>query len=345
MLLSALGCLILSAALPTLILALLLCSPRAQSELTFLHRINWPPLDFERPSEAQVIHRLPWLSSQLGLFVGIEDTSAHWLHGNAGRLGLWLTRPTAACEYSRPLWMLYLHGNGENRGWAPAVRRVRRLSGPPYCCAVVQLDYRGYGDSDGEPTVEGLVNDSLIAWKWIREQDHALPVVYGHSLGSHIAIGLASKLQECEARAENWTAEKMEGSGADPEGCTADAATDPPQKLILEGAFASVADMAGQILGRALPLSSERLEEILSFPMPSNRLAQGLHTQTELLQIHGTRDGIVPIGSGRALFKHLPAATRFVAAEGAGHEGDALEDAGVQWELQNFLRPDSTGVA
>jgi alpha-beta hydrolase superfamily lysophospholipase len=50
---------------------------------------------------------------------------------------------------------------------------------------VFSLDYRGYGDSTGEPTEKGVVNDLLLVYNFIRNQrQNAKLFIYGASLGS-----------------------------------------------------------------------------------------------------------------------------------------------------------------
>lgn len=50
---------------------------------------------------------------------------------------------------------------------------------------VFALDYRGYGDSTGEPTEEGVVNDVLKLYEIIRGHNENVRLFfYGHSLGT-----------------------------------------------------------------------------------------------------------------------------------------------------------------
>jgi len=60
--------------------------------------------------------------------------------------------------------------------------------------AVMLLDYRGYGRSDGTPGEEGTYHDAAAAYDWLRRRHVAAQriVVYGESLGGPIATDLAS---------------------------------------------------------------------------------------------------------------------------------------------------------
>jgi fermentation-respiration switch protein FrsA (DUF1100 family) len=57
------------------------------------------------------------------------------------------------------------------------------------------IDYRGYGRSNGRPTERGLYADAAAAYDWARQQGYAPDriVVHGESLGSAVAIDLASQ--------------------------------------------------------------------------------------------------------------------------------------------------------
>jgi fermentation-respiration switch protein FrsA (DUF1100 family) len=76
---------------------------------------------------------------------------------------------------------------------------------------VVLFDYRGYGDTEGTPSEEGLLLDAGAVAEAAFDTD--LPVVYfGESLGGAVATGLATRR--------------------------------PPDALVLRSPFTSLADMA-----------------------------------------------------------------------------------------------------
>ena len=57
------------------------------------------------------------------------------------------------------------------------------------------FDYRGYGNSEGEPSEEGTYMDAAAAYKWLREekgQSAEEIIIFGRSLGGSIAAKLAS---------------------------------------------------------------------------------------------------------------------------------------------------------
>jgi pimeloyl-ACP methyl ester carboxylesterase len=59
---------------------------------------------------------------------------------------------------------------------------------------VLMYDYRGYGRSRGEPTVEGLKQDALEAYDHLVESfDADCVVAHGHSLGTFLATWVATR--------------------------------------------------------------------------------------------------------------------------------------------------------
>ena len=63
---------------------------------------------------------------------------------------------------------------------------------------VLAPDYRGFGDSTGTPSEEGVVLDARAAWDWLRARGaHPSNVlVVGSSLGTGVAVQFASALEE-----------------------------------------------------------------------------------------------------------------------------------------------------
>ncbi|CAH1792330.1 unnamed protein product [Owenia fusiformis] len=92
--------------------------------------------------------------------------------------------------------ILYLHGNGGTRGGWHRVQLYKVLQSMYH---VITLDYRGYGDSTGVPTEEGVVYDAVFLYKSIKRRSKDSPVfIWGHSLGSGVASKVAKVLCEDE---------------------------------------------------------------------------------------------------------------------------------------------------
>ena len=64
---------------------------------------------------------------------------------------------------------------------------------------VMAPEYRGYGGVEGSPSEAGLADDAGRAYEYLREHEHVDPrriVIYGWSLGSAVAVTLASRVDE-----------------------------------------------------------------------------------------------------------------------------------------------------
>jgi len=172
---------------------------------------------------------------------------------------------------SAPL-VLFFHGNGE------IVEDYDDL-GPIYARRGINflvVDYRGYGQSTGQPTASALLADShavlgFVAG-WLKRQGHAGPlVVMGRSLGSAPALELASHHPEVIAG------------------------------LILESAFAHTGPLLRRIgVNLALLPGFEenqgfrQLDKIRTFAKPT-------------LVIHAEYDHLIPFADGQALYDASPA--------------------------------------
>lgn len=135
--------------------------------------------------------RLPDLAT-LGLNgerVEVTTSDGIALHG-------WYFPPSDAAAGARAGGLLWFHGNMETvAGLAEVFRDVR-----PTNRGVLALDYRGYGESAGRPTEKGLYRDGDAAWAFLaarREIDPARIAVYGRSLGSAVALAVATTHPAC----------------------------------------------------------------------------------------------------------------------------------------------------
>jgi hypothetical protein len=86
-----------------------------------------------------------------------------------------------------PKALVYFGGNGEDVSFnLPAFSRAF----PDY--ALYLLNYRGYGGSSGTPSEEAIQKDALVLFDRVHAK-HSNVVVMGRSLGSGVAIRLASQ--------------------------------------------------------------------------------------------------------------------------------------------------------
>lgn len=85
--------------------------------------------------------------------------------------------------------VFYLHGNAQNL--SSHVINVSWLPSEGY--NVFIFDYRGYGKSSGTPDLNGVLNDSRIAWQWFTEKTPPPNrYILGQSLGAALAIRLTA---------------------------------------------------------------------------------------------------------------------------------------------------------
>ncbi|KAG8944527.1 hypothetical protein FRC04_001749 [Tulasnella sp. 424] len=92
--------------------------------------------------------------------------------------------------------VLFFHGNAANRAVRYRVQMYGSVSAQ-LGANVLVIDYRGFGDSEGTPTEEGVNLDARTSWQWLVDNG-ANPrdiVVMGHSLGTGVATKLVTQLQ------------------------------------------------------------------------------------------------------------------------------------------------------
>uniref|UniRef100_A0A3Q0RQR7 AB hydrolase-1 domain-containing protein n=1 Tax=Amphilophus citrinellus TaxID=61819 RepID=A0A3Q0RQR7_AMPCI len=143
----------------------------------------------------------------------LNHTCNFYLNTEEGiSVGVWHTLPASQWEKSArrsPEWyqetlgdgtpvIIYLHGNVGTR-WDKSSRietlELILMDAAGY--HVLSLDYRGFGDSTGEPSEAGLTNDALYLYHWVKKHSRgSLVCLWGHSLGSGVATNAAVKIQE-----------------------------------------------------------------------------------------------------------------------------------------------------
>lgn len=212
--------------------------------------------------------------------------------------GLWIAgaRPGAKT-------VLYLHGNDDDV--SAAVREVQPLR--DLGLAVLLVDYRGFGRSDGGfPSEARVYQDAEAAWDYLVSERGLAPaavVIYGHSLGGAVAIELARRHPEAAG-------------------------------LVVESSFTSIADMAR--LDRRYKL----LPVDLFLNQRFDSLAKVGALRLPVLYLHGSADELVPFAMGQRLFDASGGAKRFVAIPGGRHDHDAAGEATLRRALDAFLGND-----
>jgi fermentation-respiration switch protein FrsA (DUF1100 family) len=174
--------------------------------------------------------------------------------------------------------VLYAHGNAGNVTHRAEVMRL--LQGRLRVSALI-FDYRGYGRSEGVPTVEGILNDARAARTFLAEHAGVKEtdiVLVGNSLGGAVAVQLAAE--------------------------------QPPRALALESTFSSLRDIASQhYKALAWLVSAKKLnsaEQIAKYEGP-------------LLQCHGDADRTIPFALGAKLFAAANEPKQFVRIPNGDH--------------------------
>lgn len=198
-----------------------------------------------------------------------------------------------ACEDPRAV-ILIAHGNaGHVASRAPWLGYLQRQAR----CSVFMFDYRGYGRSEGVPTVDGALQDAKAARAKLCELASVKEteiVLMGESLGGAIAVQLAQATS--------------------------------PRALILQSTFPSLKEVAQVHFARlAWVVPKAKLDSataIASYKGP-------------LLLSHGTADHTIPFPLGERLFRAANEPKQLVSIEGADHN-DWLTDAYLK-QLNAFL--------
>jgi dipeptidyl aminopeptidase/acylaminoacyl peptidase len=207
----------------------------------------------------------------------------------------WYLPPASGAPRPAP-GLLWFCGNMET---VTGMGRLAAAWRPPEV-ALLFLDYRGYGESDGTPTEDGLYRDADAAWTWLVAQpevDAGRVALYGRSLGAAVALQLASH--------------------------------HPVRAVVLDSPFSSARALA-RLHYRLLPSGLVHLS--------MDNLARARTLTAPLFVAHGTEDRIAPIAMGRAVAQAGRART-FLAIEGAGHNDTYdLGDARYRDAMVAFLR-------
>lgn len=141
------------------------------------------------------------------------------------------------------------------------------------------FDYRGFGRSNGIPSEEGLYNDALGAYDYLkgRGYNNSDIILFGRSLGGVVAIFLASLIKNFRG-------------------------------LMVDSSFSSLEDLSYDLLGFRLPgfVISNRLESI-------KRIKD---IGIPKLIIHSENDDLIPFHHGEKLFEMAIEPKKFLKIKG-----------------------------
>ena len=212
-------------------------------------------------------------------------------------LSAWIV--PAARDRITGLWLLICHGNYGNIGFGGRPRfyaRMRDLG-----LDLLAFDYRGFGESTGTPDEQGLYDDAMASYRYLTSVERVPPervVIFGHSLGTGVAIELASR---------------VEAGG-----------------LIVEAPYTSIVDI-GRDLYPFAPVSL-----IASQRFPSADRIQAIRTPK--LFLHSPEDAVIPFAHGRRLFDAAIGPKRFVEVKGGHDDAYEIDRRVYFGAVEDFLR-------
>ncbi len=168
--------------------------------------------------------------------------------------------------------VLYCHGNAGNI--ATRAFKIKPFLERGY--GVILVGYRGYGANPGTPTEAGLHADAEAAFHYLLAQGitRNQVVIYGESLGSGVAVNLASAHH--------------------------------PGAVVLEAPFPSAVEVA-RLTYWYLPI----VQQLIKDRFDSIDCIQNIGAP--VLVLHGEKDGVVPVDLGRQLFAAALEPKEFIA--------------------------------
>lgn len=239
------------------------------------------------------------LPAQFGLraqAVSIDGPQGSTLHG------WWLP-----AEGTPKGTVLHLHGNAGNISThLPMVAWL-----PHAGFNLLTFDYRGFGRSSGEPTLNGIVDDAQAALQWLRQQpgvDAQRLIVLGQSLGGATASRLVAR---------------------DPAGV---------KLLVLDCAFSSYRGIAldavrGTWLASFAPAAVRALPDAAHDPLTAIQ-----QLRVPLFVMHSSDDAVVPMAHGRALYAAAPEPKQWLEVQYTQHVDGLMHEPIRRQVLAAMLR-------
>jgi len=198
--------------------------------------------------------------------------------------GWWVPAPDVSRETgpgaSAAKTLLFFHGNAGNiSGRLESVQQFHQLG-----LNVLIVDYRGYGESTGSPSEEGIYRDAAACWQYLTATKSLAPheiVVFGRSMGGGPATWLAAQEQ--------------------------------PGAVILESVFTNVPDVGAHHYS-FLPVRALATNQF------DNESRVG-DIDAPTLFIHSRGDRVVPFELGRQVYEAAAEPKQFLEIEGGHNDG------------------------
>ena len=206
---------------------------------------------------------------------------------------------TAPADPASDCWTLYLHGNNANltsRGNVTRIDQLRSLG-----LNVLAVEYPGFGEVPGIPTERGLMSAANTMYTYLRDVKHVPAekiVIYGWSLGTGVAIPLASQV--------------------------------PEAAVVVEGAFTSVMRRA-QALYPYLPI-----RWMVRNPFLSEDYVPAI--KAPVLVLHSPEDQTIPFADGQKVYGLVSGPKEFVELRGGHITPNLDDEDRYLGGISGFLR-------
>lgn len=192
--------------------------------------------------------------------------------------------------------LLYFHGNAGNISHRLySIKEFHELG-----LSVLIIDYRGYGQSGGKATEQGLYRDATAAWQYLTGDRGIAPediIVFGRSLGGSVAAWLAAQ--------------------------------ERPAALIVDSAFTSVPDI-GQDAYPWLPV-----RWLSRFEHPTRD--DVTRSTRPVLVVHSRDDEIIPFHHGESIYAAANEPKAFLEIRGGHNDAHTTSAATYRDGIQAFL--------
>lgn len=197
---------------------------------------------------------------------------------------------------STPNCILYSHGN-----YGHIYRKLDYFYKFGHLGSFVMYDYRGYGKTTGDPTINGVLDDSLSVWKYLTNIYTPEQItIFGESMGGSISAWLTMYLIK-----QNIT----------------------PAGLVMLSGFASLKDICKDLHGYIL-------SHLVDNDLDSKNYIKEIQDKLPILIIHSPTDELIPYDHAYILLQHNPHAKQHVIS--GSHSEPDLDDVLLQ-EFNKYL--------
>ena len=193
--------------------------------------------------------------------------------------------------------LLFFHGNAGNISHRRESIQVFHRRG----LNVLIIDYRGYGQSGGKPSEQGLYQDATAAWRYLTEEKGIDPenvIIFGRSLGGAVAARLAAGVQA--------------------------------RGLILESTMSSAKEFARAVF--------RILSRLVVIRYDFNTAQHIQHVNYPVLVLHSPDDEIMPFHLGKKVYQLANQPKHFVRMRGDHNNGFLLSQPEYQQQLDRWLK-------